>query len=166
MDVILFRHAKKGFVPYDDPSLSPEGFAQSENLPELVQKHNLPAPTALWASEKIRTRQTFRGLSMAFGLSALTRPELNLRADFETQKNFQTRVHSLIDELSVTSQNQVSNQVVYLCTHYDWIEESMNLIPCDRNLLTFEFSSWAPAQYVYFKVSADLWKFVKKGVQT
>lgn len=166
MDVILFRHAKKGFMPYDDPGLSPEGIIQSEHLPALVQKHHLPTPTALWASEKIRTHQTFKGLSVAFGLGLITRPELNLRADFESQKMFQTRVHSLIDELSVTSQKQVSNQVIYLCTHYDWIEESMILIPCDRNLLSFEFSSWAPTQFVHFRASADLWKFVEKGVQS
>ena len=165
MDVILFRHAKKGFMPYDDPDLSPEGMMQSELLPLLVQKHHLPAPKALWASEKIRTHQTFKGLSTALAISTTTRPELNLRADFETQKIFQARVRNLIDELTLSSYKHGANLCIYLCTHYDWIEESMGLIPCDRNLLTFEFSSWAPAQYIHFKVSADVWKFIKKGVQ-
>ncbi len=163
MNIVLFRHAKKSFLPFDDPSLSPEGFIQSERLPETVKKQNLPPATALWASEKIRTHQTFQNLAATLGLKIITRTELNLRADFETQKMFQARVQSLIDELSVTTQKQDSNHVIYLCTHYDWIEESMPLIPSDKNLTGFEFSTWAPAQFVHFKIAEKNWQFIKKG---
>ncbi len=165
MDVVLFRHAKKGLTPFDDPDLSPEGFMQSQLLPLTVQKQNLPPATALWASEKIRTHQTFKGLSLALGINTITRAELNLRADFENQKMFQKRVQSLIDELSLNSQKYSTNSCIYMCTHYDWIEESMALIACDKNLLNFEFSSWAPAQFVHFKTSETQWKFITKGVQ-
>ena len=152
-------------MPFDDPGLSPEGFTQSDLLPLTVQKHDLPPATALWTSEKIRTHQTFKGLASALGIKTTKRAELNLRADFETQNMFQNRVQSLIDELTLTSQKHSANDCIYLCTHYDWIEESMALIKCDKNLLNFEFSSWAPAQFIHFKTSETEWKFIKKGVQ-
>lgn len=168
MDVVLFRHAKKGMLPFEDPGLTPEGMMQSERLPDIVRKYNLPAAKALWASEKIRTHQTFQGLASTLNLTTETKAELNLRSEVETQKMFQKRVEILIDELSVSACNDPVKNCVYLCTHYDWIEEAMALIPSDKNLLSFEFSTWAPAQFVHFKITLDpintVWKFVKKGL--
>lgn len=168
MDVVLFRHAKKGMLPFEDPGLTPEGFAQGERLPDVVQKQGLPTARELWASEKIRTHQTLQALASVLHLSTLTKVELNLRNETETQKMFCARVQILIDELSLTARNSSTNECIYLCTHYDWIEEAMHLIPSDRSLMTSEFSTWAPAQYIHFKILTTapkpLWKFMKKGV--
>lgn len=167
MDVVLFRHAKKGMLPFEDPGLTPEGLMQSERLPDIVNKYNLPAAAALWASEKIRTHQTFQGLASTFKLNTETKAELNLRSESESQNMFQQRVKILIDELTLSACNDLQS-CIYLCTHYDWIEEAMAIIPSDKNLLTFEFNSWAPAQFVHFKITkspaSTIWKFMKKGV--
>lgn len=166
MNVVLFRHAKKGMTPFDDPSLSPEGFLQGEKLPVTVQKQNIPAATELWASEKIRTHQTFSNLSESLRLPILTKPELNLRSDSETRQMFQNRIQRVIEELSVSAYNNTEKHCIYLCTHYDWIEEAMLLIPSDKNLTGFEFAHWAPAQFIYFNIDAPQWIFIKKGQQS
>ena len=163
MDIVLFRHAKKGLMPFEDPGLSPEGFTQSDLLPLTVQKHDLPPATALWTSEKIRTHQTFKGLASALGIKTTKRAELNLRADFETQNMFQNRVQSLIDELTLTSQKHSANDCIYLCTHYDWIEQSMTLINCDKDLNSFEFLHWSPAGHIVFEIQSNKWILINKG---
>ncbi len=167
MDVVLFRHAKKGMLPFEDPNLSPEGFTQSERLPDVVQKQGLPIAHELWASEKIRTHQTFQALATVLQITTATKVELNLRNETETQKMFRDRVQILIDELSLSARNNTTNSCIYLCTHYDWIEEAMTLIPSDRNLGSYEFSSWAPAQFIHFEINFEttksIWRFVKKG---
>src|SRR3989344_766110 len=138
MNIVLFRHAKKGFAPFEDPHLS----------------------------EKIRTHQTFQGFAKSWSLSMTVKPELNLRSEYETGKTFQQRVQKLIDELSVSAGNDSAKKTIYLCSHYDWIEDAMALIPCDRDLTGFEFSHWAPAQFIHFQIESETsLKLITKGQQ-
>ncbi len=163
MDILLFRHGQKDLTPFDDPHLTAEGFRQADNIAELVLKKLLPAPTELWVSEIIRTHQTLAALSKMLNIPTVKKPELNLREDGELRHSFQKRVHKLIEQLSVSAGKSSVSSCMYLCTHYDWIEEAMALIPSDTDLSTFEFAHWAPAHYVQFKIEAGLWKVVQKA---
>ena len=170
MEIILFRHAKKGFMPFEDPSLSPQGLLQSRSLPDTVQNLKLPEPTALWVSEKIRTHQTFQYLGECYKIPLTVKAELNLRMDRESATMFTQRVQAFIEQLSLSTGKTKEKSCIYLCTHYDWIETAMTLIPCDTNLNSFEFAHWAPAQFIHFMVEAHkdekIWKYLRKGSQS
>jgi len=125
----------------------------------------IPKPTDIWVSEKIRTTQTMQDVARDHQIKPLQKTELNLRTDKETQQMFRDRVHDLIQQLDATSEKS-STKTIYLCTHYDWVEEAMSLITSDKDLNTYEFAHWGPAQFVQFKVEDGLWKFVKKGTCT
>lgn len=164
MNVVLFRHAQKGMTPFDNPHLTIEGFVQADAIASAVAiERKLVAPTEIWVSDKIRTHQTLQPVASHFKISTQQKDELDLRNDHETQQMFHDRVHALIDLLSVTSENDSSLKSIYLCTHYDWIEEAMALIPCDTNLSGYEFSHWGPAQYAAFSIESGLWKLTSKG---
>jgi broad specificity phosphatase PhoE len=159
MKLILFRHANKGFIPYDDPELSPQGFEQSIRLLELVKAGQIPTPHVLLVSPKRRTSQTFNPLSREFILKLEIEPELDQHLVSENKSEFRKRIQNFIYKLEEFPQE--SN--IYVCTHYDWIEESMTLINCDKDLNSFEFSHWPPTQYILFEIQDGLWKFISKG---
>lgn len=163
MNVLLFRHGQKGLTPFDNPHLTADGFVQAEAILKAVQNKLLPEPTELWVSEKIRTAQTLQFVGRNFKLAPKIRKELDLRNDSETQKNFKDRVDSLVQEIALTSQNNSELKTIYLCTHYDWIEEAMSLIPCDTDLTTYQFAHWGPAQFASFQIENGVWKLIKKG---
>lgn len=163
MDIVLFRHAQKGLLPFDDPHLSPEGFQQADNIATLVEQKKLPIPTELWVSEKIRTHQTFAVLGKNLAIPLNQKPELNLRNEFENQKSFFLKVKKLIQQICVSSQKDSNSACLFLCTHYDWIEEALHIIPSDVDLSTFEFSLWGPAHHVHFKIKNGIWMVSRKG---
>ena len=127
----------------------------------------MPRPSALWVSPKIRTGQTLQALSQNFNLPLEVKIELDLRSNLEQRTEFKNRVLNFIESLSRTSLTQEngmdSDRCVFICTHYDWIEEAMALIPADRDLITFEYTHWAPAHYIHFKLENGLWQVLKKG---
>lgn len=159
MKLILFRHAHKGFIPFDDPELSVQGFEQSTRLLELVKAQHLPKPTSLLVSPKRRTSQTFYPLSREFTVNLEIQPELDQHLVNENNPEFRKRIQNFINKIETYPQD--SN--IYACTHYDWIEESMTLINCDKDLNSFEFSHWSPTQYIVFEIQDGLWKFISKG---
>ncbi len=160
MKFVLFRHAHKGIMPFEDPELSSKGLEQSVRIPELIKNKTLPKPDQLWISPKKRTSQSFYPCSKEFSITMKVQPDLDQRLSEESGLEFRKRVQSLINEIS--SQHQ-TNTTVFACTHYDWIEEAMTLISCDRDLTSFEFSHWAPTQFIAFDVQNDVWKFLAKG---
>lgn len=162
MIIVLIRHGHKGMIPFEDPSLTENGFKQAKALASLIQQKKLPTPTDLWASQKIRTSQTLSSLAEKFQLDISKKNELNLRMDNENQKNFRDRIQNLISSLSESSDSS-SEKCIYLCTHYDWIEEAMSLIPSDTDLLSYQFSHWSPAQYIIFEIQEQIWKYKQKG---
>lgn len=165
MDIILFRHAQKGLTPFEDPHLSPEGFRQAENIASLIEQNKLPKPTEIWVSEKIRTAQTLQKVSDLVKVELSIRPQLNLRSEFETQSSFTQKVHKEIQQLAVTIENDSDSKSLFICTHYDWVEEAMRFIPSNTDLTTFEFSHWGPAHYVHFSIENGTWIVRRKGHQ-
>lgn len=163
MQLILFRHAHKGLTPAADPELSAPGFKQAEKLVDLVTQNKLPAPTKSWVSEKIRTRQTIEPVSQKYKAEIETSDLLNLRAYNENAEQFRLRIKkmlTMVDEMAATKPNETH----YLCSHYDWVEEALIFIPTSTDLSTYEFASWAPAQYLHFEIADGLWSVKSKGV--
>ena len=165
MEIVLFRHAHKGIMPLADPELSDLGFDQARRLGECIQAKQIVQPTHAWCSEKIRTHQT---LAFACGQNQVeieSSQLLNVRGYSESVEQFRDRIKKFLDlmgSLSLTANSDA--QVHFVCTHYDWIEEFMIFIPCDKDLTTFEFSSWSPGQYLHFKIKNQIWNLMGKGV--
>lgn len=160
MKLVLFRHAQKSIMPFEDPELSPRGFEQGDNILKLVLNGHLPVPTALFVSPKRRTSQTFYKLSKEKNLPCQITRELDQRESDESSQQFRERIRHWIENIS---QNTENDTVYFACTHYDVIEEAMLMIPSDRDLSGFEFSHWSPTQFIEFQIEDGLWKFIKKG---
>lgn len=163
MQLILFRHAHKGLTPAADPELSAPGFKQAEKLVELVAAKKIPAPTKAWVSEKIRTRQTIDPVTRHFKATVETSDLLNLRAYSENAEQFRLRIKKMLNMIDELAQKS-ADEIHYLCTHYDWIEEALAFINSPTDLTTYEYASWAPAQYIHFEVRDGLWTVKSKGV--
>lgn len=163
MKFVLFRHAHKSFLPFEDPELSAEGHQQALRLLELTEKNELPHPTQLVVSPKRRASQTFYPISKCYQTPLNVSLHLDQRLHDESSSEFRNRVSEFLNSLQkkITSETDV----VYACTHYDWIEEAMTLIDCDRDLNSFEFAHWSPTQYAAFSLSSETkhWAFLKKG---
>lgn len=160
MKFVLFRHAHKGILPFEDPDLSPQGHLQAEQISRDVSAGKIPAPTRLLVSPKRRAGQTFLPVAQERGLPLTVQSALDQHLSGETTSEFRDRIRIFIN--SLTAQFSGAD-VIYACTHYDWIEEAMSLIPSDRDLNTFEFSHWSPTQYLVFEVGADQWTYLQKG---
>jgi phosphohistidine phosphatase SixA len=159
MKFVLFRHAHKGVQPFEDPELSLPGFEQAARLTGMISAQQLPVPTKLWVSPRRRTSQTFYPVSRGYSIPLEIKDELDQCSE-ETGSEFRKRIQSLLNEIDSM---KLSAETVFACTHYDWIEHAMQLIHCDRDLNTFEFSHWSPTQFVEFDITAAGWTFVKKG---
>ena len=136
MKFVLFRHGSKGFTPFEDPELNAQGFQQSIKLAELVKSNGLPKPTRLFVSPKRRTSQTFYPVSKEFSLDIQIKDELDLRQPEESQGEFRSRIQGFLDFVAGHEQSPAKpdkDEVIFACTHYDWIEESLTLIDCDKN---------------------------------
>lgn len=167
MRVVLFRHGHKDFNPFEDPFLSPRGFEQASRLAEEVANHKIPTPTHCWYSPKIRTFQTFEKVISLTKCKNEKILDLNVRSHEENSTQFRSRVQrflNILDTKSTSAEHQ--NEVHYICTHYDWIEEAMTIIQCDKNLYSFEYASWAPAQFLVFEIHDQTWHLIQKGVLT
>lgn len=165
MIFILLRHGHKSMEPPENPSLSAKGHEQSRKLLEMVQGKVIPPPTVCLFSNMIRTRETLHDLIENFKPKTELKNELNLRELNETSQVFRARVQKLVNYYTYqASQPENKNQVVFACTHYDWVEEAMTVINCDKNLVSYEFAGWAPAQYIEFKITEEgQWLFLSRG---
>lgn len=163
MQLILFRHAHKGLTPAIDPELSEQGFRQAQKLIDVVDQRKIPAPTKSWVSEKIRTKQTVEPVCQKHKAPIEISDLLNLRGYEENAEQFRLRIKKMISLFNDLASTQTSS-VHYLCTHYDWIEEAMIFIPATTDLTTYEYASWAPAQYLHFTISEGLWAVKSQGV--
>lgn len=162
MKVVLIRHAQKGIVPYEDPSLTEGGLLQAESLCQFAKKNLLPVPTHAWVSPKTRTFQTLKPLCEIHKIQAQISDSLDQRATNESAQDFRKRVSNFLHQLDLRAA-EAPHEIHILCTHYDWIEEGMTLINSDKDLNSFEFSHWSPTQFVVFEIQDSLWKVVGKG---
>lgn len=162
MQLILLRHAHKGLTPAADPELSAPGFKQAERLVEAIDQKKLPPPNKCWISEKIRTKQTIEPACQKYKSAIEASDLLNLRSFNETANEFNQRIKKMIGMFNTLAQT-AATQTHYLCTHYDWIEEALVFIPSTTNLTSYEFSSWAPAQYIHFEIVDSQWTVKSNG---
>jgi len=164
MKFVLFRHAHKGILPFEDPELSPQGFEQALRISNLITnnnlKNNLSSPTHLYASPKKRTSQTLYPTSQKLKLKIEIHPALDQQSQHENNTDFKKRVQKFLFYLESLNRE---NFVIFACSHYDWIEVAMTLISSDKDLNSFEFSHWEPTQYIEFELQDNLWKFIQKG---
>ncbi len=151
---VIFRHGEKQMQGFD-PELSPEGIVQAKNILEKAKGGKLPKPNALYVSTKKRTAQTFDPLAQHFRMKTQVKVELTERVPGETQEKFRFRIQEFLVKLLLLHQD---NEVIYLCTHYDWIEEFLTVIESDKDLS--RFASFGPAQYIMFE-KKELWHLLE-----
>jgi broad specificity phosphatase PhoE len=157
MMIYIFRHAQKATNFSVDPDLTEQGHAQAETLLKKALNGDLPAPTELWVSPRIRTHSTFRPLSQHYRVPMQTTDALSEQTAEESLSAFRQRVLAFLEDHS-----RKKDQVVFLCSHYDWVLEAMAVIPSDTDLTESEFSHWSPCQYVGFEVTSDgVFKFIE-----
>ena len=151
MKIYFFRHAQKAMDFSSDPGLTAEGHAQAQKITEKVFKKELPKPTLLWTSPKKRACSTFQPLAKELGLPLhLEEALLEQRSD-ESLSDFTKRIRNLCNKASAKS-----GEVLFICSHYDWVLEAMQVIPCiDNASENSELSHWVPAQYAGFDIDSD-----------
>ena len=156
--VVIFRHATRSMTADDDPSLNSVGLLQAKRLVELIEPRGpLPLPTALWTSPKLRARQTFLPLGESCSLEPIVDPLLDERQSFETREDLQNRIRETIGKVEASA-----GGCLYLCSHFDWLEEAMILLPSEMS--DFELAlSFAPAEYRIFEIKNGLWKLKGRG---
>lgn len=71
LTIIIVRHAEKAVSKDSDPPLSKAGLARSRRLATMLRKSGV---TALYASDRLRTRQTLEPLAESLSLEIKTVP--------------------------------------------------------------------------------------------
>lgn len=161
MKAILFRHGHKSLAPLTDPDLTEKGFEQSRALLNKISNDLLPVPTHCWVSEKVRTKQTLDAAIQNYKPQTNQKTELDVRLHHETLPQFRARIQKFISDIT---NRKNENETHFICTHYDWIEESLTMIDSDQNLNSHQFASWAPGQYLIFDIRDGIWNYVSQGV--
>ncbi len=130
MHAILFRHATKERSFDANPGLSVQGQAEAEEILRLVNTGVLPRPTQIFCSPKKRTSETMLPLARALQISIQVTEELDERKNHERVADFLERIEAFL--LPLQDAYQV-NDVIYICSHMDWLEEAMTIIPSSDN---------------------------------
>lgn len=142
-----------------NPGLSKTGRAQALALKEKVVSGSLPKPTHLLVSPKFRTQESFQDLALAFGLTLQILEDLLERKAQESQREFDHRIQRVLQSLVTTqgSAQALSQRVVFLCTHYDWLEDAGSILDYPQSF------SWHPMSYLGFEWIEESWVNVTKG---
>jgi len=151
---VVFRHGEKSLEGFD-PGLSPRGLEQAEKVFQKVKAGQLPKPTALFVSTKKRSAQTFGPLSANAKIKAQIRAELTERVPGETREKFRLRIQEFLLKLMLEHKE---TDVIYLCTHSDWIDEFLTMIECDSDLSRCHY--WPSAQHMVFD-KKEIWHLLK-----
>lgn len=154
MKVYLFRHGQKNSLPFEDPDLTAFGHQQAQKLADLILSGDLLKGTQFLASPRVRAQSTLRPASLICQTSLQIVSDLDQRTSYESAEAFRARINQSLHSLE---KKFAKNDVIYLCSHHDWIEESLSLIPADTDLLDSRYWSWRPAQYMHFDVVDGLW---------
>jgi broad specificity phosphatase PhoE len=154
MQWVILRHGDKELIGHD-PELSPKGKTQALQLCEKVKAGNLPPPTALLVSTKKRTYQTLQPLSDTYKIPLSIKAELTERVPGESSEKFRKRIQEFLVKLMLFSQDR---DVIYMCTHYDWIDEFLSTLECESDLS--RCTHWPPAQHMVFE-KRELWYLAK-----
>jgi len=157
MKMILFRHAEKTSDGTSNPKLSPRGREQAEKLSEEVSAKKLPKPQVLLVSPRSRAQETFAVLSQKSGVALKVTDLLDERKPEESSADFRRRVQELLVLIQMDYQD---NDCVYLCTHFDWIEEFLTVVESSTDLLQNKYHHWGSGQWMWFEKD-DLWNLMK-----
>jgi broad specificity phosphatase PhoE len=155
MNVYLFRHGQKGSEPSRDPDLTLFGHQQARKLAQLVGAGSLSRGTHFLASPRLRAQSTLTPAASLCESRLEIVADLDQREGYEDSTAFRARIRAFLTGLE---KKFAPGDVVYLCTHHDWIEEALALIPADRDLLESSYWTWSPAQYMHFEVTGGLWQ--------
>ena len=156
--MILLRHATRSALGVSDNSLNSVGEAQAQKLVKHLVPHGpLRVPTKLLASPKIRARETLDPLARAIHVPLEIDDRLDERNSGESLEHFEERIVSLINELT-----DEQNGCALLCTHLDWLEHAMVLMPSDMTELETS-AGWVTAEYRAFDINDGLWSLTTEG---
>jgi broad specificity phosphatase PhoE len=165
MKVILLRHAARDFAQgTGDSALSSMGRSQAQYLTTLVApRGSLPAPAALLASPKKRTRETLAPLSALHELKIETEARLDERLQNETSRDFNIRIASFLTDIQKNLSNVPADSAIYICSHADWLEAVLPLLASDLSE-TEAALGWSNAEYKIFRVENSIWHYLSSGV--
>lgn len=155
--VILFRHADKQLSSGANPGLSNAGKSQAQNLNLLCVDKKIPAPQKIWVSPKVRTRESMEVVSRHFGVECEEFRDLAERQSRETSLQFYARIQKVL------SQAAAEKGPIFICTHYDWLEEGLAFIPTPDDQPTMSNFSWHPLSYLAFEIIEGRWHLFTKG---
>jgi len=164
MKVLFIRHGTRSLHGLGDVSLNSQGQRQAEHLAQLVAQGQLPSPSHLLSSPKKRACETLESLSLATQIPVTIDPRLDERHQNESAREFEARVRSFLDEWTpapVTSRK--SEGCAIICSHLDWLELAMVLIPSTLSE-TEMAASWANAEYRIFRYTDHLWELIGTGI--
>ena len=157
MKIGLFRHGEKESEWTPDPRLNPVGQHQALELKQSVELGILPKPTRLIASPKIRAVLTLSPLARALNLPLEKSESLDERKNSEDAAQFKKRIVKVIESFPAGP-----DEIIFLCSHLDWIEEFLNQVPCDTDLHQLSEFSWNPGAYLIFDIEV-IWHLTQKG---
>ncbi|MES3037230.1 MAG: phosphoglycerate mutase family protein [Bdellovibrionota bacterium] len=158
MELILFRHGEKQALG-SDPELTSVGKSQAVSIADLVKSRSLPRPTQIYVSPRKRAVQSLQPLADAANLKPKITPDLDQQVSAESGKDFRLRVQEFMVKSAL---DWKSTDVVYLCSHQDWIMEFLSVIECDTDLLQGIYVHWDTAAFMHFE-KRELWHLVKFG---
>jgi phosphohistidine phosphatase SixA len=154
MKVYLFRHGQKDSQPFEDPDLTSWGHQQAQKLAELMRIGELLRGTQFLTSPRIRAQSTLKPAAQLCQSGVQILNDLDQRTSFESGDVFRSRIQQILGSLE---KKFTQTDIIYLCSHHDWIEESLSLIPADTDLLDPRYWNWRPAQYMHFEIIDGLW---------
>lgn len=158
MLAVFIRHATRDSHGLGDSSLNLTGRAQAEDLSEAIKtKRILPSPVGLYVSPKKRAQETLTPVSEHLGLKLNIDIRLDERKNSESPFDFEQRIFDFIVEVTKTP-----HSVVWICSHLDWLEAAMLLLPSDLSDLE-QSAPWQTASYRVFSIEDGLWKFKGGG---
>jgi broad specificity phosphatase PhoE len=136
MDAVFLRHASRaspisvGGLDALDSGLSPHGRREAEGLGRLLSsaKSPLPVPKLLLCSPKRRAKETVLAIATALNLPMEISTELDERGNGESAAAFEERVRNVIENLP---KRFADGDVVWLCSHLDWLEKALLFLPSD-----------------------------------
>lgn len=173
MKAVFFRHATRSVQGLGDAQLNAAGLRQAEELASgLSPQGPLPHPTHLMCSPKKRARQTLAPLSARTQLPLIIDERLDERRQNESTREFEDRVRSLTEEilspetktfLEEKNTTKGCDPCVFLCSHLDWLETAMALVPSDMSDAEIA-APWTTAEFRVFRIEGDLWMCKGGGV--
>ncbi len=166
MKLVLFRHGEKQSERTSDPLLSHKGEQQAKALKQYVQQGILPKPNRLIISPKIRTAMTFSPLAQSLPLHLEKSNALDERSNQEEASDFKKRILQFIENISKPVDQKENEQIIFICSHLDWIEEFLDLLPSDSDLFQIPDFRWTPGAYLVFEFNFErneLWQLTQKG---